>query len=201
MQFAQAAQSVQVCYSQCLAYRFVWHGTTCYDVFADNCTEENGNTIIKTIKFLKTIYDTVKSGDNIGIPFKAMFVCKPLIENCIVPNQEQCNQICTQDQFVYAPDLSVGHPDSSFHGVYFDERNKQLYFKLVNNGMGYAWDIDVEAVSGHTPNRDGMIQGGTQLFKEKVEHLIYLGARNGPPKSFSDTVGDFLIEDSSRQPP
>lgn len=179
-----------------MAYRFVWHGTYCYDVFVDNCVEENGNTIIKTIKFLKTIYDTVKSSDNIDIPFLAMFVCKPLIESCIVPNQESCNQVCEQDKLVYAPDLSVGHPESSFHGAYYDEKTKQIYFKLVNNGMGYAWDIDVEATSGHTPNRDGVISNNQQLFKEKVEHLIYLGARNGPPKSFSDSVGDFLIEES-----
>jgi hypothetical protein len=189
-------QTEAVCYSQCLAYKFVWQGTYCYDVFADNCTEEKGNTIIKTIKFLKSVYDVLKSGDNIDIPFKAMFVCKPLIESCIVPNQQSCNQVCQQDQSVYAPDLSVGHPESSFHGVYFDEKNMQLYFKLVNNGMGYAWDIDAEASYGHTPNRDGVIQNNQQLFKEKVEHLIYLGARNGPPKSFSDTVGDFLIEES-----
>jgi hypothetical protein len=189
-------QTESTCYSQCLAYRFVWQGTYCHDVFADNCTEEKGNTIIKTIKFLKAVYDVVKSGDNIDIPFTAMFICKPLIDSCIVPNQQQCTQICEQNQLTYAPDLSVGHPESSFHGVYYDEKTKQLYFKLVNNGMGYAWDIDVEATSGHTPNRDGLIQNNTQLFKEKVEHLIFFGARNGPPKSFSDTVGDFLIEES-----
>jgi len=189
-------QTQAVCYSQCLAYKFVWQGTYCYDVFADNCTEEKGNTIIKTIKFLKDVYDVVESGDNIDIPFKAMFICKPLIESCIVPNQENCHQICQQNQFVYAPDLSVGYPESSFQGVYYDEKTNQLYFKLVNNGMGYAWDIDVEATSGHTPNRDGLIQNNTQLFKEKVEHLIYLGARNGPPKSLSDNVTDFLINEA-----
>jgi hypothetical protein len=189
-------QTESTCYSQCLAYKFVWQGTYCYDVFADNCTEEKGNTIVKTIKFLKSIYDVVESGDNIDIPFKAMFVCKPLIESCIVPNQNSCNQVCQQNQFAYAPDLSVGYPESSFQGVYFDEKTNQLYFKLVNNGMGYAWDIDVESSYGHTPSRDGVIQNNQQLFKEKVEHLIYLGARNGPPKSFSDSVGDFLIEQS-----
>jgi len=189
-------QTESTCYSQCLAYKFVWQGTYCYDVFADNCTEEKGNTIIKTIKFLKTIYDTVKSSDNIDIPFKAMFVCKPLIESCIVPNQTECTQICQQNNLVYAPDLSVGHPESSFQGVYYDEKTKQLYFKLVNNGMGYVWDIDVEASSGHTSKRDGVIQNNQQLFKEKVEHLIYLGARNGPPKSFSDMVTDFLINEA-----
>lgn len=191
-----AAQTANICYSQCLAYRFVWQGTYCYDVFADNCTEEKGNTIIKTIKFLKTIYDTVESSENVDIPFTAMFICKPLIESCIVPNQNSCKQICAQNQYTYAPDLTVGHPESSFQGVFFDDKTNQLYFKLVNNGMGYAWNIDVEASSGHTPNRDGIIQNSTQLFKEKVEHLIFFGARNGPPKSFSDSVTDFLINEA-----
>jgi len=189
-------QNENVCYSQCIAYKFVWHGTYCYDLFTDNCTEDSGNAVIKTIKLLKDVYDTLKSGDNIDTVFKAWFVCKPLIENCIVPHQQDCHTTCSLDKFTYAPDLSVGHPDGSFHGVYYDQKTGQLYFKLVNNGMGYAWDIDVEATSGHTPNRDGKISGGTQLFKERVEHLIYLGARNGPPKSFSDTVSDFLIEES-----
>jgi len=190
------SQSEDICYSQCTAYKFVWHGLYCYDLFAEHCTEDSGNTIKKTITLLKDVYKTLKSGDNIDTVFKAWFVCKPLIENCIVPHQNQCRLTCKQDLFVYAPDLSVGHPESSFHGVYYDSRNKQLYFKLVNNGLAYAWDIDVEASYGHTKNRDGKITNGTQLFKEKVEHLIYNGARLGPPKSFSDTVGDFLIEES-----
>jgi len=67
---------------------------------------------------------------------------------------------------------------------------------LVNSGLGYAWEIDVEASSGHTPSRDGKISAGQQLFKEKVEHLIYLGARLGPPKSFGDIVSDFMINES-----
>ncbi|PIY71809.1 hypothetical protein COY87_04245, partial [Candidatus Roizmanbacteria bacterium CG_4_10_14_0_8_um_filter_33_9] len=189
-------QTESTCYSQCLAYKFVWQGTYCYDVFADNCTEENGNTIKKTIMFLKSIYDVVKSGDNIDIPFKALFVCKPLIESCIVPAQQDCTQTCVIDKNVYAPDLSVGHPESSFQGVYYDKNSKQLYFKLVNNGMGYAWDIDVEAKAEVTQKRDNTIEVTKRLFKEKVEHLIYLGARNGPPKSFSDAVTDFLINEA-----
>jgi len=189
-------QTETVCYSQCIAYKFVWQGTYCFDEFEYHCTEDTGSTFKKTIKLLKDVYDTLKSGDGIDTVFKAWFVCKPLIENCIVPHQNNCHTTCSLDQYVYAPDLSVGHPDSSFHGVYYDEKNKQLYFKLVNNGMGYAWDIGVEATSGHTPNRDGKITNGQQLFKETVEHLIYLGARNGPPKTLSDTVGDFLIEES-----
>jgi hypothetical protein len=195
-QKALAQQTESICYSQCAAYKFIWQGTVCYDVFADNCTDDSSSTIKKTIKFLKDIYSTVKDGSGVSTVFKAWFVCKPLIENCIVPHLSQCQETCQADKYVYAPDLSVGHPSGSFHGVYYDEASQQLYFKLVNYGLGYAWDIDVEASSGHTPNRDGKIQGGQQLFKEKVEHLIYLGARLGPPKSFGDIVSDFLINES-----
>lgn len=189
-------QTESTCYSQCAAYKFIWQGTYCWDDFAQNCGVDKGNSILKTIKFLKDIYDTVVDFDGVDKVFTAWYKCKPLIENCIVPRLQDCRQTCQTDKYTYASDLSVGHPESSFHGVYFDEKTKQLYFKLVNNGMGYAWDINVEATFGHTPNRDAVISNNQRLFKETVEHLIYLGARNGPPKSFSDSVGDFLIEES-----
>jgi len=152
---------------------------------------------MKTIKFLKDVKSTLTDGSNIDAVFKTWFVCKPLIENCIVPQMQSCKQTCQIDQLVYAPDLSVGHPDSRFHGIVYDEKNKQLLFKVVNNGLGYAWDIDIEASYAHTKNRDGKTSGGQQLFKEKGQHLIYLGARNGPPKTVSDYVTDFLIEESN----
>lgn len=190
-------QSEDLCYSQCAAYKFVWQGDYCWDTFQSQCSSGSGKSLQDTIKFLKSIYGVIKSGDNVDTVFKAWFVCKPLIENCIVPQLTQCRQTCQVDQYFYAPDLSVGHPDSRYHGVVYSEKTRQLYFKLVNNGRGYAWDIDVEASYGHTANRDGKIQGGQQLFKEKVEHLIYLGARNGPPKTASDYVVDFLIEESN----
>jgi hypothetical protein len=105
---------------------------------------------MKTIKFLKDVKSTLTDGSNIDAVFKAWFVCKPLIENCIVPQMQSCKQTCQIDQLVYAPDLSVGHPDSRFHGIVYDEENKQLLFKVVNNGLGYAWDIDIEASYAHT---------------------------------------------------
>jgi hypothetical protein len=190
-QTSPTTQTESVCYSQCAAYKFIWQGTYCWDEFAQNCGVDKGNSILKTIKFLKDIYDTVTDFDGVDTVFTAWFKCKPLIETCIVPRLQDCRQTCQTDKFTYAPDLSVGHPESSFHGVYFDEKTKQLYFKLVNNGMGYAWNIDVEASYGHTPNRDGITQNDQQLFKEKVEHLIYLGARNGPPKLFLIVLGIF----------
>lgn len=191
-----AVQTADICYSQCIAYKFVWHGTYCFDEFEYHCTDDTGSTIKKVISFLKDVYDTLKSGSNIDLVFKAWFICKPLIENCVVPHQNNCRQTCAVEQYVYSPDLSVGHPESSFHGAIYDKNTKQIYFKLVNNGMGYAWNIDVEATYGHTKNRDGTIQNNQQLFKEKVEHLIYLGARNGPPKTLTDNVKDFLINEA-----
>ena len=189
-------QTESICYSQCAAYKFIWQGTYCWDDFAQNCGVDKGNSILKTIKFLKDIYDTLTDFDGIDRVFTAWYKCKPLIENCIVPRLQDCRQTCQTDKYTYASDLSVGHPESSFQGVYYDETTKQLYFKLVNNGMGYAWDIDVEAKVEVTQKRDNSIEVTKSLFKEKVEHLIYLGARNGPPKSFSDNVQDFLVEES-----
>ncbi|PIY69133.1 hypothetical protein COY90_02220 [Candidatus Roizmanbacteria bacterium CG_4_10_14_0_8_um_filter_39_9] len=191
-----AQQTEGVCYSQCIAYKFVWQGTYCFDEFEYHCTDDTGSTLKKIISLLKDVYDTLKSGSNVDDVFKTWFICKPLIENCVVPHQNNCRQTCSLDQYVYSADLSVGHPESSFHGAIYDESTGQIYFKLINNGMGYAWDIDVEATSGHTKNRDGIIQNNQQLFKEKVEHLIYLGARNGPPKTLSDNVKDFLINEA-----
>jgi len=64
--------------------------------------------------------------------------------------------------------------------------------------MAYAWDIEVEASYGHTNDKNGYIPNNKsrQLFKQKIEHLIYLGARNGPPKTPGDYIGDFLINEA-----
>ncbi len=68
----------------------------------------------------------------------------------------------------------------------------------MNNGLAYAWNIEVEASYGHTTDRNGYIPNSQsrQLFKDTIEHLIYLGARNGPPKTPGDYVGDFLIDEA-----
>lgn len=97
------------------------------------------------------------------------------------------------------PDLSVGSPYANFyyHGVIYNDRDKTLTFKVINSGKGYAWDIGVSAVWGHTRDRDGQVSGGGELFSETIPELIYNGARNGPPKTAGDYIGDFLIEESN----
>jgi len=192
-------ESEEVCYAQCATYKFVWQGDYCYDTFQNECAMGSGKTIRETIKFLKGIHDTLKSGSGIDTVFKAWFVCKPLIENCIVPQLRECRSTCGEDQLYYAPDLSVGSPYSNFvyHGVVYNERDQTLTFKVVNHGMGYAWDIGTNASWGHTRNRDGLVSGGGELFSETISELLYAGARNGPPKTVGDYIGDFLIEESN----
>jgi len=141
----------------------------------------------------------LKSGKGVDNVFKAWFMCKPLIEQCIVPQLQECRTTCSADNLFFAPDLSVGHPYGNFvyHGVIYNDNDKTLTFKVVNNGRGYAWDIGAQASWGHTRNRDGLVSGGGELFSETIPELIYFGARNGPPKTAGDYVVDFLIEESN----
>lgn len=190
-------QTEDVCYSQCAAYKFVWQGDYCWDLFSQNCSIGSGGGIKETIKFLKKVKSIVQEGEGIDSIFTAWFVCKPLIQNCIAPKLADCRTVCSQDKLYYAPDLSVGSEASRFHGIVYDPKKKELILKVVNNGMGYAWNIGVEASWGHTANRDGRVNGGGQLLAERIEHLIYVGARNGPPKTAGDYITDFLIEESN----
>lgn len=99
----------------------------------------------------------------------------------------------------YAPNLSVGTAFSSeVHSqVFYSEDRHELIFEVVNNGPGYAWDIDVTASWRHTRNRDKIVSGGGTLFTEKIPELLFLGARIGSPKEPMDAVTDFLIDESN----
>ncbi|OGC45532.1 hypothetical protein A2V49_01875 [candidate division WWE3 bacterium RBG_19FT_COMBO_34_6] len=192
-------QDSETCYAQCAAYKFVWQGDFCWDTFQNECVSDTGTSIKDTIKFLKSIYGVVKSGKEVETVFKAWFMCKPLIEECIAPQLRTCRSACEEDQLFYAPDISVGNPYGNFyyHGVVYNERDRTLTFKVVNNGKGYAWDIGANATWGHTRNRDGQVSGGGQLFDETIPELIYFGARNGPMKTVGDYIKDFLIEETN----
>ena len=192
-------QNEGVCYSQCAAYKFVWKGDFCYDLFANQCGVSEGNTIIKTIKFLKDIYGVVKDSSGADTIFKAWFVCKPLIQDCIAPQLASCRNVCQSDQTYYGPNLSVGSNwgSADYRGIYYDETNHNLIFKVINNGLGYASDIDVSASWGHTKNRDLIVSGGGMLFTEKIPELLFLGARIGSPKTPGDYITDFLIDESN----
>lgn len=196
---AAYSEAEETCYAQCATYKFVWQGDYCYDTFQQQCAIGKGQTIRETIKFLKGVHSTISSGGGIDNVFKAWFVCKPLIENCIVPQLRECRNTCSEDPVYYAPDISVGHPYGNFayHGVVYNDRYHTLTFKVVNNGVGYAWNIDADASWGHTRDRDGVVSRGGQLFAETIPELLYAGARNGPPKTVGDYIGDFLIEESN----
>ncbi|MEO0097846.1 MAG: carboxypeptidase-like regulatory domain-containing protein [candidate division WOR-3 bacterium] len=196
-------QTAEICYSQCLAYKFVWRGNYCYDKFTQECVISAGDAAIKTVTILKNIVSSVISGQrkeilDVGLVFKAWLVCKPLIELCLVPVMNSCEWECRDDLYSYAPDFAVGNYREA-PSISYDKNNKQLKFRVINVGDAYAWDIDVAAYYGWSTAMKGVndeVEDFQTLFEEKIDHLIFAGARNGPPKNISDYVKDFLIEES-----
>lgn len=197
-------QTEAVCYSQCAAYKFVWKGDFCWDMFQSQCTISSKSAVDDAIGVVKDAVKSMASGKrkmivDVDVVFKALAICKPLIE-CLVPQLKECENTCTNvSQTYYAPNLSVGtafSAETQPH-VFYSEDRHELIFEVVNNGPGYAWDIDVTASWGHTRNRDKVVSGGGTLFTEKIPELIFLGARMSSPKDPTDSVVDFLIDESN----
>jgi len=139
----------------------------CYDLFTSTCTEKIG--IKDAITFVKNVHNLLKKNElimwfDVDKVFKAWFVCKPLIENCIVPELNNCREVCQYDSRYFAPDLSVGHPSGHFHGVVYDEKQNKLFFKVVNSGYAYAWDIEVGAII--------LISVGSRLLKKAMSEKL-----------------------------
>lgn len=195
-------QNNGVCYSQCAAYKFGWKGDFCWDLFQNQCSISSGDALDKFISLVKDTAQAAITGKLMTIVditqvFKALFICQPLID-CIVPQLNSCQSVCDSDQFYYAPNLSAGNAYSlAFHNVFYNEQDHTLTFKVINNGLGYAWDIDVSASWGHTRNQDKLVSGGGTLFTEKIPELVFLGARMASPKTPGDIVTDFLIDESN----
>lgn len=196
-------QTEEICYSQCLAYKFIWRGDWCYNLFMNQCSISSGDAAIKTVMILKNLVSSILSGQrkeivDIGLVFKAFLVCKPLIEECLVPVFRSCEWDCKSDPHSYAPDFAVGSYQDK-PSIYYDKNSKELRFRVINIGDAYAWDIDVAALYGWTRGTKGVddeINNFQSLFEEKIDHLIFQGARNGPPKNITDYVKDFLIDES-----
>lgn len=197
-------QTEAVCYSQCAAHKFVWKGDFCWDLFQSQCARSQKSVTDDTIDMIKDAAKSMASGKrkmivDVEPVFTAMFVCKPLIDDCIAPILAECKRTCTTiSQTYYAPNLSVGSPYGAtmYQNVFYSEERHELWFKVTNNG-GYAWDIDVTASWGHTPNRDKLVSGGGMLFDEKIPEMVFFGARVGSPKSPGDYVSDFLINETN----
>jgi hypothetical protein len=197
-------QTEAICYSQCAAYKFVWRGDFCWDLFTNQCSISSKSTLKNTIKLIKDTATAMATGKlmtivDVSQVFKAWFICKPLIEDCIVPQLEDCANTCKNiSQTFYAPNLSVGNPygSISYQNVYYDDERHELVFKVTNNG-GYAWDIDVTASWGHTRNRNKVVSDESTLFTEKIPELLMFGSRVGSPKTPGDYVTDFLIDQSN----
>ncbi len=197
-------QSEGVCYSQCAAHKFVWKGDFCWDMFQSQCSMGSKDAVDTAIDLVKDSAKAMATGKlkmivDVDPIFTQLFICKPLIEDCIVPILAECKKTCTDiSDTYYAPNLYVGNQYGStvFQNIYYDEDRHQLTFKVTNNG-GYAWDIDVTASWGHTGNRDKIVSGGGTLFTEKIPEMLFFGARVGSPKEPGDYVTDFLIDQSN----
>ena len=198
-------QTQAVCYAQCAAYKFGWKGDFCWDLFQSQCSIGSKDMVNNMISLVKNAAQAMATGKlmtivDVSAVFKGWFICKPLIEDCIVPQLNACENTCANvSQTYYAPNLSVGtaYTNETNPSVFYDENNHQLIFEVVNNGPGYAWNIDVTASWGHTRNRDKIVSGGGTLFNEKIPELLFLGARIGSPKEPMDSVTDFLIDESN----
>jgi len=197
-------QSEGICYSQCAAYKFVWKGDFCWDLFQSKCSMGEKDAVDSAKKLVKDSAKAMASGKmkmivDVEPIFTSLFICKPLIEDCIAPILAECQKTCTEiSDTYYAPNLYVGNQygSSIYPNIYYDENRHQLTFKVTNTG-GYAWDIDASASWGHTPNRDKIVSGSGTLFTAKIPELLFFGARIGSPKEPGDYIKDFLIDESN----
>jgi len=64
--------------------KFVWRGDVCYDLFAKNCSGDEGSTVFKTIKFLKGVYDTWRAEIMLMLFLKPVCL-KPLSKTASFP--------------------------------------------------------------------------------------------------------------------
>lgn len=200
--WAQAVEgSPGLCYSQCGAYKFYWKGDFCFDTIQQNCAESFGLT--DAVSMLKDVYDVVVKNKLVMIldvkpVFQAWLICKPLIEDCVAPKLEDCEEVCEAEPLYYAPNLTVGSNwGGSFRGLWYDEANKKLFLRVMNNGLGYAWDIGVRLSSGSTDQQDASGMTMTPYLSETVPELLFLGSRQAAPKGIGDMVTDFLIDESN----
>jgi len=197
---AQSTQPAGLCYSQCGFYKFYWKGDFCYDLVQQNCTESFSlKDVVSMVKTIRSSFLTGKLKEVVDVTpiFKAWLICKPLIEDCIVPQLDACKTTCEQSPTFYAPNLSVGSDWGSFHGLYYDDEKKLLYLRVVNNGFGYASDIGVQLTYGYTANQDGSGMTGGTYLSETIPELLFLGSRQAAPKGVGDIVTDFLIDESN----
>jgi len=196
----QPTQSQAECYSQCGFYKFYWKGDFCYDMVQLNCTESfNLKDVVSMVKSIRKSFLTGKLKQIVDVTpiFKAWLICKPLIEDCIVPQLDDCASYCQTNTVGYAPNLSVGSDWGSFHGLFYSDERKTLNMKVINNGLGYASDIGVTMSYGYTANQDGTGMTGSVYLSETIPELLFLGSRQAAPKGVGDIVTDFLIDESN----
>ena len=162
----------------------------------------SGSRAIKAISFLKTAVQTCKGTTagflDIATPMKA-FLCYEMIQTCLEPKLNACRDTCYQFPLYYAPNLTV--TSSWFNrdapGIFYDEENKKLRVSVLNNGVAYAWDIDVNVTYGTTKNQNRLVSGGGTLLSQKLVGLTFWGAAQAGHKTVGESIKDFLINESN----
>ena len=193
-------QSPAMCYSQCGFYKFFWKGDFCYDMVATNCTASfNLKDVVSMVKTIRDSFLTGKLEEIVDVKplFTAWLICKPLIEDCIVPQLDACATTCQSNTVYYAPNLTTGSEYGYFQGLYYDDTAKTLSMRVMNTGAGYAWNIGVSMSYGSTDKQDGSGMSDHSYFSETIPELLFLGSRQAQPVGVSDIVTDFLIDQSN----
>jgi hypothetical protein len=194
------SQPPGMCYSQCGFYKFYWRGDFCYDMVKQQCGASfNLKDVVSMVKSIRTAFLTGKLTEIVDVKqiFVAWLICKPLIEDCIVPQLSACENTCASNTLTYAPNLTVGSDFSYFHGLYYNDEDKTLTMRTMNTGLGYAWDIGVSMSYGTTDKQDGSGMSSHTYFSETIPQLLFLGSRQAAPRGVADVVTDFLIDESN----
>ena len=92
-------QTQEVCYAQCAAYKFGWKGDFCWDLFTSQCSMGSKDLVDNMIGLVKDTAEAMATGKlmtivDVSTVFTGWFVCKPLIEDCIVPQLNACVSTC-----------------------------------------------------------------------------------------------------------
>lgn len=198
--FAQTSQPQGMCYSQCGVYKFFWRGDFCFDLLRIDCNDSlDATDVVLMLKNIRKGFLTGKLTQVASVEpiLRAWLICKPLVEDCIAPQLDDCETVCKENSLKYAPNLTVGGEFGSFHGLFYNEKTSTLHMRVMNIGAGYTSDIGVKLTSGETGSRDTSSISQNPVFSDTIPELLFVGSRQATPKDVTDTTIDFLIDESN----